>query len=182
MKAEKACMLSKFHPSVSAISLARECKECATSNYCLLACIGAADSDAYSHTSGNKQHNKWYWLGGSDTYVGQTGPQYWFNEITKMKPSYNCQAMYLRDSSQYGKWVGLPCYNAAPFTCEYRVAPPGTVAPPNAGETLAMAEMYKNAPAYIGGPSMSKGSMIFRAPSYSKGAPLSFANKGQYRV
>lgn len=139
--------------------------------------------------------NHWKWLGSSEMFMGQTGPEYWFNQLTKMKPSYDCQAMYLRDQSQYGKWVGLPCYSSAPFTCEYRIAPPGSPEPANAAETMAAYEMYKEAPAYLREYQSNKGSMQFAPPSKgaqfappSKGvqfAPqskgLSFASKGSYR-
>lgn len=140
-------------------------------------------------TGGNKKMNHWKWLGSSERYIGETGPEYWFNQLTKMKPGYDCQAMYLRDPSQYGKWVGLPCYSAAPFTCEHLLSPPGTIAPPNAAESLAMSEIYKEAPAYLY--AGSKGSLSFAPPSKgsafpmppSKGASrpaLSFSNKGGY--
>lgn len=118
----------------------------------------------------------WKWLGSGEAYIGQSGPQYWFNELTKMKPGYDCQAMYLRDPSQYGKWVGLPCYNAAAFTCEYRLAPPGTPAPASAAETMAGYEMLKEAPAYINNYSNSKGSLAFSPPS--KGVAFQAPSKG----
>lgn len=134
---------------------------------CSLPCVGASDSDAYSLTSGNKQGYHWKWLASSERHIGATGPEYWFNELTKNKPSYDCQAMYLREASVYGKWVGLPCYSAAPFTCEYLLAPHGTPAPANAAESLAVYEMYQEAPPYLAmGSYGSKGSYQFAPPAY----------------
>mgnify|MGYP001792822494 CR=1 FL=1 len=81
--------------------------------------------------------------------MGATGVEYWYNAVTKQKPGYNCQAMYLYDGNQYGKWVGLPCYTAAPYVCEYQLLPPGTSSPANAAEQMAILGMAKEAPPYI---------------------------------
>ena len=121
--------------------------------------------------------NMWKWLGSGEAYIGQSGPQYWFNELTKMKKDYDCQAMYLRDHSTYGKWVGLPCFSRAAYTCEYLLAAPGSPAPSNAAETMAGYEMMKNAPAYINSyQSSSKGSLAFNPPT--KGAMFAPPSKG----
>lgn len=151
--------------------------------------IGASTSDAYALTSGNKQMNHWKWLGSAEQYIGQSGPEYWFNDLTKVKPNYNCQAMYLRDSMSYGKWVGLPCYNAAPYTCEYHLAPPGSMAPANSAETLAMMEIYKDSPPYLSASAYSKGASYanskgnsLAASAYSKGMGYAAPSyKGGYR-
>lgn len=122
----------------------------------------------------------WKWLGSSERYIGESGPEYWFNALTKNKPGYDCQAMYLRDPSQYGKWVGLPCYNAAPYTCEYLVAPPGTAAPANPAETQAMMGMFQEAPAYLANAAYTKGSYAFAPPSSKGVVSLAMASKGGY--
>ena len=100
--------------------------------------------------------------------MGQSGPQYWHSEITKMKPNYDCQAMYLGDHYQYGKWVGKPCYSASAFVCEFNIAPPGTPAPVNPAEYMATQKMLAEAPAYLQEYS-SKGNMF----ASSKGQSLS---------
>lgn len=140
-----------------------------------------AEKETYALTGGNKQMNHWKWLGSSERYIGQTGPQYWLSDITRNKPGYDCQAMYLRDQRQYGKWVGLPCYSSASYTCEYSFAPPGTPAPANAAEGAAMYEMLKEAPEYLSNEAYSKGNLVF-APPPSKGMPLALAmaSKGVY--
>jgi hypothetical protein len=125
--------------------------------------------------------NYWKWLGGSQSRIGESGPEYWFNQLTKNKPGYDCQAMYLKEPSVYGKWVGLPCYSAAPYTCEYTIAPAGTALPASAAENLAMYEMSQEAPAYLNSYTSSKGAYQY-APS-SKGA-YQYApsnNKGSYQ-
>ena len=138
-----------------------------------------ADDDTYVLTGGNKQMNHWKWLGSNERFIGQTGPEYWFNDLTKSKPGYDCQAMYLRDRSQFGKWVGLPCYNAAPYTCEYHITPPGTVVPPTAAESLAMYSMSREAPAYLSG-GYSKGAIAFAPPSSKGVVNMALASKGGY--
>lgn len=113
-----------------------------------------AEDDPYALTSGHKKYNGWKWLGTSDTHVNGA---YWYNAATSMKPGYDCMAMYLGDRMNYGKWVGLPCYNSAPYVCEYSLVPEGTAMPANPAETLALAEMAAEAPLYLRAGSSSKG-------------------------
>lgn len=120
--------------------------------------------------------NHWKWLGSNERYIGQSGPEYWFDQLNKMKPSYDCQAMYLRDAQQYGKWVAMPCYSSAPFVCEYRIAPPGSPEPSNPSETLAMMDMMKSSPAYLQNTGYSKGNFVFSPPT--KGSYMSAYMKG----
>lgn len=140
-----------------------------------------AETATYAFTAGHRRMNHWKWLGSNERYIGETGPEYWFSSATKSKPGYDCQAMYLRDSSQIGKWVGLPCYSSASYTCEYRIAPPGTPEPANAAETAALYRMTKEAPAYLTAQSSNyKGSMAFAAPSKGSVVSLALASKGSY--
>lgn len=81
--------------------------------------------------------------------MGASGVEFWYNDATKAKPGYDCQALYLYDPMKYGQWVGLPCYNAAHFVCEYNLLPPGAPQPNNPAEQMAVLEMAKDAPPYL---------------------------------
>lgn len=108
--------------------------------------VGA--TDAYAYTSGNKQYNGWKWLGAKNNHMGASGVEFWYNMETKQKPMYDCQAMYLYDPNNYGKWVGLQCRAAAPYVCEYQLVP-YTATPYNAAEQMAVLKMAAEAPYYL---------------------------------
>lgn len=81
--------------------------------------------------------------------MGPPGADFWLNAATQQKYGYDCQAMYMYDRNQYGKWVGLPCTSAAPYVCEYQLLPHGMLAPSNSAEQMAVLKMAAEAPAYL---------------------------------
>lgn len=111
-----------------------------------LGVILAGAKDPYALTSGNKQRNGWKWLGASDNHMSG---DFWYNSATQMKMGYDCQAMYLYDAFNYGKWVGLPCHTAAPYVCEYKLVPHSSEMPSNGAEQMAILEMAQEAPLYL---------------------------------
>lgn len=131
-------------------------------------CIGVA-SEKYVLTSGYKSlpGGYWKWLGGADQYIGASGPTYWFNEMTKNKPQYDCQALYVFDPTYYASWASYPCNRPAVSVCEYQV--PGLLSSPTDGAYIS--ELLRNAPNYLQ-PTSSKGVLAIAPSSRPVGAPL----------
>jgi len=107
-------------------------------------------AEGYVSTSGHKTSYGWKWLAASNNHIPSTASaDFWYNIATKSKPGYDCQAMYLYDGQNFGKWVGLPCTNPTTYVCEYNLVPPGQASPPNAAEQYALVKMQQEAPLYL---------------------------------